>query len=236
MSGLEPVEYRDGATVLTGWLARPEGRPRAAIVVFPTIANVTAPVERRAVLLAGQGYLALVADFYGPAADSPETARELAPALRADPHAYRQRLAAAVRAMREHPAATGLPMGAIGYCMGGGAVLELARAGADLAVVVSFHGLLDTKLPASPGGVKARILVCHGVDDPMAPRADVIAFWDEMDRAGANWHLHCYSGVKHGFTDPASDMRGIPALGYDSSADRQSWAAATSLMDEVFGR
>jgi len=117
--------------------------------------------------------------------------------------------------------------------MGGQAVLELARAGEDLALVASFHGLLDTQRPAA-SAITPRILVCHGDRDPMVPRAQVTAFWEEMDAVGADWHFHAYANVKHGFTDPASDARGLPAIAYDGSADRQSWAALTSLLDEVF--
>lgn len=157
----------------------------------------------------------------------------LAEALRGDVDHFRTRLAAAVTALRGHPAAAGLTLGAIGYCMGGQAVLELARAGEDLALAASFHGLLDTRRPAT-APIKPRLLVCHGDQDPMAPRAQVLAFWEEMDAVGAQWHFHSYSGVRHGFTDPASDSRGLPAIAYDSSADRQSWAALLSLTDELF--
>ena len=131
--------------------------------------------------------------------------------------------------------ATGVaPVGVIGFCMGGQAVLELARAGEDLVLVASFHGLLDTARRAD-AAIKPRLLVCHGDRDPMVPRAQVVAFWEEMDAVGAQWHFHAYSGVKHGFTDPASDSRGLPAIGYDASADRQSWGALTGLLDEIFG-
>jgi dienelactone hydrolase len=130
------------------------------------------------------------------------------------------------------PEATDLPLAAIGFCMGGGAVLELAREGSPLEAVVSFHGLLGTDLPAEPGKVSARILVCHGDADPMVPRSQVVSFWEEMDHAGANWHFHSYSGVKHGFTNPSPALN--PAVGYDASADRQSWAAMFELFDEVF--
>ena len=99
--------------------------------------------------------------------------------------------------------------------------------------MVSFHGLLATDLPAEPGKVTARILVCHGDADPMVPRSRVIQFWEEMDAAGADWHFHSYGGVKHGFTNPHSPP-GNPAVGYDTSADRQSWAAMFELFDEVF--
>jgi dienelactone hydrolase len=126
-----------------------------------------------------------------------------------------------------------LPVAAIGYCMGGQAALELAREGHDLFAAVSFHGLLSTDRPAQPGAVKARLLVCHGDADPLVPREQVLGFWEEMDAAGANWHFHAYSGVKHGFTEPGSDGRGMAFLGYDASADRQSWAAMIGLFDEI---
>ncbi len=233
MSHLEAVTFVDRGTALTGWLARPEGAPRAAVLVFPTIANVTPAIERRAQMLADQAYLAFIADFYGePVADF-AASQPLAAALRADVDHYRARLQANLNALRALPAAADLPLAAIGFCMGGQAVLELARAGEELAAVVSFHGLLDTARPAK-APVNPRILVCHGDQDPMVPRQQVIAFWEEMDAAGANWHFHAYSGVKHGFTDPASDQRGLAAVGYNASADRQSWSAMLSLFDEAF--
>jgi len=234
MIELERVEYRDGELALTGWLARPQGKARAAIVIFPTIANANPPVERRARMLAGEGYLAMIADLYGEAVTSFEAAQPLAAKLRESADTYRARLRSAVTALREHPEAQGLPLAAIGYCLGGQAALEIARDGADLAAVVSFHGLLDTQQLAAPGGIKARILVCHGDADPMVPRAQVMAFWDEMDRAGTSWHFHSYSGVKHGFTDPGSDERDLDAVAYDASADRQSWSAMLGLFDELF--
>lgn len=235
MPALERVDYRDGDTALIGWLARPAGNPRAAIVIFPTIANATAAIERRAAMLADAGYLAMIADFYGQTVESFETAGALAKELRADVAVYRQRLTAAIAALLGHREAAGLPMAAIGYCMGGQAALETARDGADLVMVASFHGLLDTAKPALAGAIRPRILVCHGDADPMVPREQVLAFWREMDAAEANWHFHSYSGVKHGFTDPGSDARGMPAIAYDASADRQSWVALMSVLDEVLG-
>ncbi|MCB2074447.1 MAG: dienelactone hydrolase family protein [Novosphingobium sp.] len=235
MSDLERVDYADGDQPLTGWLARPDGTPRAAVVVYPTIVNANPPVERRARMLADAGCLAMIADLYGEPVESFETVGPLAEKLRQSAGHYRARLRAAVAALRGHPEASGLAMAAIGYCLGGQAALEIARDGADLAAVVSFHGLLQTQQPADPGDIKARILVCHGDADPMVPRSQVTAFWEEMDAAGANWHFHSYSGVRHGFTDPGSDDRDFDAVAYDASADRQSWAAMLSLFDEVFG-
>ncbi|WP_126172783.1 dienelactone hydrolase family protein [Altericroceibacterium xinjiangense] len=233
MSELEQVRYSDGETQLTGLLARPAGQPRAAVAVFPTIMNPTKSVTDKALALADAGYLALVADFYGKTPESFDQARDCAMEIRQDPEAYRRRLRASLKALALMKVSEGLPLAAIGFCMGGQAALELAREGAPLGVVASFHGLLTTDLPAEPGTVTARVLVCHGDADPMVPRSQVIAFWEEMDRAHANWHFHSYSGVKHGFTNPSSPADN-PAVGYDASADRQSWAAMLGLFNEVF--
>lgn len=232
---LDPVAYSHAGQDLTGWLARPAGKARAAVILFPTIVNHNEATERRARMLADLGYLAMVADFYGEPVPGFEASLPLAERLRADAGLYRARLAAAIEALRGVTDAAGLPMLAIGYCMGGQAALEVARAGHDLLAAVSFHGILTTQTPAEPGAVKARLLVCHGDADPLVPRPQVFAFWEEMDRAGANWHFHAYSGVRHGFTDPGSDARGMAAIGYDASADRQSWAAMLSLFDEALG-
>src|SRR5690606_33199363 len=136
---------------------------------------------------------------------------------RPEPVAERQRVRAGLRALATLAEAQGLPLATIGFCMGGQAALELARDGAPLAAAVSFHGLLDTGLPAEPGQISARILVCHGDADPMVPRSQVLAFWEEMDAARADWHFHSYSGVRHGFTNPAPTEN--PATAYDASAD-----------------
>lgn len=232
---LEPVPYHDRDKELTGWLARPQSAARAAVVLFPTIANVTPAVERRAEMLADLGYLTLIADFYGEAVVDFAAAGVLATALRANVEDYRIRIAAAFAALRALPAAEGLRFGAVGYCMGGQAALEAARDGHDLFAAVSFHGILTTDRAALPGIVRGRILVCHGDADPLVPREHVTAFWEEMEAAGADWHFHAYSGVKHGFTDPGSDARGLPAISYDASADRQSWAAMRNLFDEILG-
>ena len=235
MSGLERIDYSDGSTPLTGWLARPMGVARGAVLVFPTIANVTPGIEQRAEMLAQAGYIALIADFYGAEIESFAAARPFAEALRADVDHYRGRLRAGLDALRALPGVAGLKIAAIGYCMGGQAALELAREGADIVLAASFHGLLNTDRPALPGAIQARLLVCHGDADPLVPRSQVMGFWEEMDHAGADWHFHSYGGVRHGFTDPASDARGLDTVKYNASADRQSWAALLSLFDEVFG-
>lgn len=227
---LDRIDYGDDAVALTGWLARPVGPTRGAIVLWPTIMNVNAPIERRAHLLAQAGFLTLIADFYGTPVTDFAHAQDLAEALRADVDAYRRRIGAGVAALRA--LAGGLTLSSIGWCMGGQAALEAARAGEDLALVASFHGILSTGRAAT--AITPRVFISHGDADPLVPRTQVVAFWDEMDAAGANWHFHSYAGVKHGFTDPGSDARGLPAIGYDASADRQSWAALHALLDEIY--
>jgi dienelactone hydrolase len=231
---LERIDYADGETALTGWLAWPQGTQRGAVLVLPTIMNANAPMERRAAMLADAGFVALIADFYGQPVRDFEHSRALSGVLRESVDGYRARLRAGLAALTSLPETQGLKAAAVGYCMGGQAALELARDGADLVLAASFHGLLDTGRPAEPGAVKSRIFISHGDADPLAPRRQVLDFWQEMDAAGANWHFHSYAGVKHGFTDPGSDARGMAAIGFDSSADRQSWAALMSLFDEVF--
>lgn len=229
---LEQVDYHDGEVALAGWLARPVGNARGAVLILPTIMNRNAAMDRRAAMLADAGFVAMIADFYGELPRDFDHARELAGALRATPEGYRARLHAGLSALTGHSATQDLKTATIGYCMGGQAALELARDGADVLLAASFHGLLDTAKPAT--SIRPRILVCHGDADPMASREQVLAFWQEMDGAGANWHFHSYAKVKHGFTDPGSDARGMAAIAYDASADRQSWTALMALMDEVF--
>ena len=118
--------------------------------------------------------------------------------------------------------------------MGGEIVLEMARGGEDIALVVSFHGLLATPLPAKRGTIKSRILVCHGRADPFVPPKQMRVFLEEMDIAGADCHVHVYSGVLHGFTDLNSGANSNQAIRYNASADRQSKAAMLNMFDEVF--
>ncbi|QGN53540.1 dienelactone hydrolase family protein [Novosphingobium sp. Gsoil 351] len=234
MTTPEPIPYVDGPTSLTGLLVRPAGIPRAAVVVFPTIMNQTENALRRLPMLAGEGYLAFCADLYGRACADRADAHALGTALRADARTFRARIEAAIDTLAALPEAQGLPLAAIGYCMGGQAVIEAARMNLPLVLVASFHGILTSALPATEP-IRPRILVCHGDADPLVPRHQVGAFQQEMDAAEANWHLHVYASVKHGFTDPEADSHGLPALGYDASADRQSWAAMLGLLSEIVG-
>jgi dienelactone hydrolase len=227
---LERIDYADAETALTGWLVRPSCAPRAAVAVFPTFMNTTPGVEAKAQALAKAGCIALIGDFYGP--DAPqdvESALAAMTTLRADPQAMRARLRATLGALSR--IAPGLPQIAIGFCLGGMAALELARDGAELALAASFHGLLATPLPAT-GPIKPKLLICHGDADSLVPRGDVLAFWEEMDSVGADWHFMSFARIEHGFTNPLTPA-GFPNPAYDASADRHAWSALMNHLEEV---
>jgi dienelactone hydrolase len=157
--------------------------------------------------------------------------------LRGDPQTLRARGRAALATLAALPQVDTNRLGAIGFCFGGTVVLELARDGADLAAVVSFHGVLTTKSSAVSGKVKARVLVCTGADDPLAPPDQVKAFEDEMRGAGvADWQVISYGNTLHGFTNPAADGSMLRSALYNAQADRRSWASMRSLLEEAFAR
>ncbi len=238
MSSIEVQQftYRHGDVELAGYMAQPSRYPRAGILIVPTISGPTKLMHDRARWLASLGYSAMVCDLYGKGhIEDIHEARKLADDLRADAEYYRERFRCALDELRNRSKLANNRIAAIGYCMGGEIVLEMARGGEDIALVVSFHGLLATPLPAKRGTIKARILVCHGRADPLVPPKQVREFLEEMDIAGADCHMHVYSGVLHGFTDINSNRHPAEAVRYNASADRQSKAAMLSMFDEIFG-
>ncbi|WP_066556746.1 dienelactone hydrolase family protein [Croceicoccus bisphenolivorans] len=233
MNGFEEHCFdHDGVTYRAAVIRPVVENPRGAVLVCPTIANRNEAMDLRARMLADAGFVAVIGDFYG--SDMPADIEDVFAAgrlLMQDTLRFRSVLDANLAAARS--VVPDLTFAAIGFCMGGMAVLELGRAGADLCAIVSFHGLLATGAPAT-GSIAPVVLVCHGDADPMVPRDHVLAFEEEMDAANAQWQLMAFGGVKHGFTDPASDLRDLPAVAYNARADRQSWSAAMLLLDELF--
>jgi dienelactone hydrolase len=121
----------------------------------------------------------------------------------------------------------------IGYCFGGQCALDVARSGADVAAVAAFHGLFDPcGLPAQP--IKAKVVAFHGWDDPMVPPEAVVALGNELTEAGADWQIHAYGHVGHGFTNPNAHQMGIKGVFYHEAAARRSWAALEDFLAEVF--
>src|ERR1700716_365304 len=234
----QDIPYRDGAASLRGFLAYDETarERRPGVLVVHEGLGLNDHAMERARMIAGLGYVALAADMFGDrrqASDLQEARALLAP-LRDEPSKLRARGRAALATLAALPQVDAGRLGAIGFCFGGSVVLELARDGADLKAVVSFHGVLTTQAPAVAGSVKARVLVCTGADDPLAPPDQVKAFEDEMRAAKVkDWQVISYGNTLHGFTNPAADVSMMRTALYSAQADRRSWASMRSLLEEV---
>jgi len=234
----QSVEYKDGDVTLRGYLAFDEKKAgkRPGILVMPEAFGLGEHAKKRAERLAELGYIAFAGDPYGNGIEVttlPE-AMKLATPLFGDPVGLRKRGRAALDCLASMPQTDAGKLAAIGFCMGGTFSLELARDGAPLKGIVSFHGGLQTQRPAEAGKVKAKILVCTGADDTMIPFEQVNAFQAEMIKAGADWQVIVYGGAKHSFTNPLSDSVGMPGIGYNKLVDARSWKAMADFFEEIF--
>jgi len=195
--------------------------------------------RKRADMLAGLGYVALAVDTYGDGklADNPNDAGKLASAVMSNMSAMKARFMAAMDFLKVDEHVDPARIAAIGYCFGGGVVLGMAREGADLKAVVSFHGSLAAQHPAEKGNVKAKILVCNGADDKFISADAIKNLKDEMKAAGADLKFVNYPGAVHSFTNPGSTELGkkfnMP-IAYNEKADKQSWADMKALFKKVF--
>jgi len=234
----QTLTYMDGATTLKGFLAFDEkiSGKRPGIVVMPEAFGLGANAKDRATRLAGLGYVALGADPFGDGREFTDLqeAIKVAGALMADPTKARQRARVALDELASLPQVDASKLAMIGYCMGGTFSLELARDGAPLRGVVSFHGGLQTQRPAAAGQIKAKILVCHGADDPLIAPAHVIAFIDEMTKAQADWEFVSYGNTVHSFTNPQADGTMMPGIKFNKQSDARSWLAMQNFFDEIF--
>jgi len=239
----EPVLYKSGDFAMQGYLAYDDsisGKRPGILVVHEWWGN-NEYTRKRARMLAELGYTALAVDMYGEGkeAEHPDDAGKFAAEVRQNMPAATQRFAAAMQILQKHPTVDPEHIAAIGYCFGGGVVLEMARQGLDLDAVVSFHGSLATSNPAAPGVVKARILVCHGADDKMVTPEQIQAFINEMKTAGADYTFISYPGAKHSFTNPGADIYAekfnIP-VGYNAEADKKSWQDMQDFLQESFAK
>ena len=228
------LSYRDLDTSLTGlfcWNDVQERRP--GILLIHGGAGLDAHAREQACRYAALGYAVLACDMFGDGiAGDCERVMTCLLALRDDPDLLIRRGQAGLTALAGCPEAAG-PTAAVGFCFGGMAALALARAGADLAGVVSIHGSLATSAPAGPGAVTAKVLACHGAADPHVPPADVAAFAAEMNRAEADWQLVMYGRALHGFTHKHAVPGATPGVAYDRLADERSFAAARAFLAEA---
>jgi dienelactone hydrolase len=232
------LDYRCDDVNLRGYLAWNDkaAGPRPGVLVFHEGLGLGEFAMERARQLADLGYIALAADMFGDRrqASNLQQVATLVGGLRAEPEKLRARGRAALAALADLPEVDTSRLAAIGFCFGGSVVLELAREGADLKAVVSFHGVLATKMPAQPGRVKASVLVLTGAEDPLAPPDQVTAFEDEMREGHVrDWQVISYGNTLHGFTNPAADGSMMRTALYNEQADRRSWGAMRGLFDEV---
>ena len=233
------VVYQQGGAKLEGFHVYDDAvaGKRPAILVVHQWTGLTEYEKGRSRALAQLGYNVFAADIYGQGIrpQPPEAGKE-AGKYKVDRTLYRARLAAALDWLKADERTDASKVAAVGYCFGGTGVLELARAGAELAGVVSFHGGLDAApgFEAQAGKAKAKVLVLHGADDPYAPAEQVAAFEKEFSAAKADWQLVLYGGAVHAFTQKEAGSDNSKGAAYNESANRQSWAAAQAFFAELF--
>jgi dienelactone hydrolase len=235
----ETVIYRDGDLALEGYFApaRCDNPAKAPVVMIVHQWMGLGDYEkRRADMLAAQCYNAFAVDMYGQGvrpANRTEAAAQ-AGIYKNSPAVARGRMKAALNYVRRRTDVDPGRVAVIGYCFGGSMALELARSGADIDAVVTFHGGLATKAPVTgPGTIKAAIQVNHGADDPNVPPAEVEAFKHEMDAAGADWMFISYAGAVHSFTEKEAGNDPSKGVAYNEKADRRSWDAALAFLKEA---
>lgn len=235
-----PVEYKEGSTVLEGYLAYDDAAPKDAklpgVLVVHAWMGIDDNAKQRAELLAGMGYVAFVADIYGKGVrpkDRDEAAKQ-AGTYKKDRALLRKRVNAGLAALLARKEVDAAKTAAIGYCFGGTTVLELARSGAKVKGVVSFHGGLDSPAPADGKNIKSKVLVLHGASDKGISDADKLAFEKELTDAKVDWQLVEYGGAVHCFTHKDAGNDPSKGCAYDANADARSWAAMKSFFDEVF--
>jgi dienelactone hydrolase len=234
----ESIPYKDGDTALEGYLAYDDTAkaPLPLVLVVHEWWGLNDYAKTRARQLAEMGYVAFAVDMYGKGvlAKDAKTAGALAGKLRSDRPAMRKRILAGLDAVKSNSRVDPHRIAAIGYCFGGTGVLELARSGANIAGVVSFHGGLDSPKPAEANSIKCKVLALSGADDRSAPMTQIAAFADEMRQAKADYQIVLYGGAVHAFTNPASGNDPSTNVAYNAEADRRSWQAMRDFLTEVF--
>lgn len=230
------VSYQDGEQPLEGYLAAlATARDLPGILVAPSWLNVVESTCRRADQLAELGYAAFVADLFGAGVRPrpPQLPQEVVALFLRDRMRFRRRLFAGLTAFQRRPECNADRIAAIGYCLGGTGVLELARAGAPLRGVASLHGMLNTPVPARPETITAKVLVLHGDEDPLTPLDQLAAFRNEMRSAQANWEIDIYGGARHSFTGEGILDQGSPEARLHRQSEARSWRKTVEFLAEV---
>ena len=235
----QAVEYEQGGVALEGYLAYDDSfaGKRPGVLIFHQWMGLTDYEQGRARQLAELGYVAFAADIYGKGvrpADNKAAGAE-ATKFRNDIPLMRARARAGLEELRGLPQVDPARVAAIGYCFGGGVALELARSGAELAGVVSFHGSLSTPHPEDARNIRAKVLVLHGALDPAVPIPQVEALIKELSAAQVEFQVVLYSGAVHAFTQLGAGNDPSKGAAYNAAADRRSWQAMRDFFNEIFG-
>jgi len=229
------VEHQfSGEKLLSEWLN--VDNATATIIVFPTVAGISELEQGFGETLAAKGYNVFLTDLYG--AEFRGATRDVGHAqmrrLSSDRASLRQRLLTVLETVRGLDG-IGAGIVAIGFCFGGLCALDLARSGADIAAVASFHGLFDPPPGLPPGPIKAKVAAYHGWDDPLVPPQKVGALTRELTQAGCDWQLIAFGNTVHGFTNKNADRLNVPSVRFSPDATRRAWHAFDGLLDELFG-
>jgi len=229
-----PLEF-EGESLESVFVGRRDAQARPTVLLIPTVMGVTDLELGFGTLLVELGFNAYVADLFGKAFRG--AARDVCfgemKRLASDRPALTRRLLAVLDQVRGLDEVQADSIVVAGYCFGGMCALDVARTGADIAAAVSFHGLFDPPgLP--PQKIKAKVAAFHGWDDPMVPPDKVVALGQELTEAGADWQIHAYGNVGHGFTNPKAHEIGIEGVFYDALAAERSWTSFVNLLEELF--
>jgi len=233
------IEYKDGDVALEGFVAWDPARSAQAapgVLVVHQWLGLTDYEKSRCQQLAELGYVAFALDIYGKGVrpKNPQEAAKLSSEYKQDRELYRRRLNLGLEQLRAQPGVAKEQIAAIGYCFGGTGVLELARSGADIKGVVSFHGGLATPNKDDAKNIKARVLVLHGADDTFESPEELAGFEKEMRDAKVDWEMVYYSGAVHAFTNPKAGNDNSKGTAYNEKADKRSWQAMLDFFKEIF--
>lgn len=231
------IDYKDGDYQLQGYLVYDDQikTPKPGVLVVHEWMGLGAFAMSKADELAKLGYVAFAADIYGKGIRPKDQgeAGQFATKYKSDRPMLRGRIAAALKTLRAQKNVDTNRIGAIGFCFGGTTVLELARSGADVKAVVTFHGGLNNPTPQDAKNIKARVLVLHGANDPYVDEKEVQAFTQEMKAANVDWQFHSFSGAVHSFTVPDAGIDPSKGAAYNPTAAKRAWALMKDFFKET---
>jgi dienelactone hydrolase len=232
------VEYRMGNETFEGLFVYPQtsrGKVPGVLMVHNWL-GLSDETKKQAERVAKLGVAVFAVDVYGKGVRAKEAkeAMVLAGKYKSDRKLFRERLQRGLEVLREQKGVDGSEVVAVGYCFGGTGVIELARAGADVRAVVSFHGGLDSPNPSDGKNIRAKVVVLQGADDPYVKASDIVAFQNEMRSHGVDWQMTVYGGAVHSFTDFSAGSDAKTGAAYNERADARSFQAFTDLLNDLF--